>query len=66
MVCNEYGRCWHERSGRRVIIREGGEGRDAYDYYAPRDRYYERRGYRDRGVEFDAPGVSVGIGADRY
>ncbi|WP_407160606.1 hypothetical protein [Bradyrhizobium sp. STM 3557] len=63
LVCNEYGRCWRERSERRVIIREG---RNAYDY-APRERYYERRGYRDRGgVEFDAPGVSVGIGADRY
>jgi hypothetical protein len=64
MVCNEYGRCWHERSDRRVIIREG---RDSYDY-APRERYYERRGYReDRGgVEFNAPGVSVGVGGDRY
>jgi hypothetical protein len=63
MVCNEYGRCWHERSERRVIIREG---RDAYDY-APRERYYERRGYRDHGgVEFNAPGVSVGVGSDRY
>jgi len=63
MVCNEYGRCWRERSERRVIIREG---RDSYDY-APRERYYERRSYRDRdGVSFDAPGVSVGIGSDRY
>ena len=62
MVCNENGRCWHERSDRRVIIREG---RDSYDY-VPRDRYYERRGYRDRGVEFNAPGVSVGVGPDRY
>jgi len=59
MVCNEDGRCWRERSERRVIIREG---RDAYGY-APRERYIERRGYEDRsGVGFRAPGVSVGIG----
>ncbi|MBR0925769.1 hypothetical protein XH83_33095 [Bradyrhizobium sp. CCBAU 53351] len=59
MVCNEDGRCWRERSERRVIIREG---RDAYGY-APRERYIERRGYEERsGVGFRAPGVSVGIG----
>jgi len=59
MVCNEDGRCWRERSERRVIIREG---RDAYGY-APRERYIERRGYEDRGgVGIHAPGVSVGIG----
>ena len=59
MVCNEDGRCWRERSERRVIIREG---RDAYGY-APRERHIERRGYEDRGcVGFHAPGVSVGIG----
>ncbi|TFV74676.1 hypothetical protein E4K64_17695 [Bradyrhizobium frederickii] len=59
MVCNEDGRCWRERSERRVIIREG---RDAYGY-APRERYIERRGYEDRGgVGIRAPGVSVGIG----
>ena len=68
MVCNEGGRCWRERSERRVIIRDG---RDAYGY-APRERYIERRGYEDRGYEdrggigFSAPGVSVGIGTDRY
>jgi hypothetical protein len=63
MVCNEDGRCWRQRTERRVIVREG---RDAYDY-APRERYYERRSYRDRGgVGIDAPGVSVGIGTDRY
>jgi hypothetical protein len=63
MVCNDDGRCWRERGERRVIIREG---RDAYGY-APRERYIERRGYEDRGgVGFRAPGVSVGIGTDRY
>lgn len=60
MVCNEDGRCWRERGERRVIIR------DSYGY-APRERYIERRGYEDRGgVGFRAPGISVGIGNDRY
>ena len=64
MICNEYGRCWHERGERRVII---GEPRDSYGY-APRERYIDRRGYdEDRGgIGFRAPGVSVGIGTDRY
>jgi hypothetical protein len=50
LVCNEYGRCFRERSQRRVIIR------DSYDY-APRERYIERRGYYNEG-----PGVGVGVG----
>jgi hypothetical protein len=29
-------------------------------------RYIERRGYEERGIGFRAPGVSVGIGTDRY
>lgn|SRR5689334_14816929 len=63
MVCNEDGRCWRQRSERRVITRDG---RDAYGY-APRERYIERRGYDDRGgIGFSAPGVGVGIGTDRY
>ena len=68
MVCNENGRCWRERSERRVIIREPD---DSYAY-APRERYIEHRGYEGRGYEerggigFRAPGVSVGIGTDRY
>jgi hypothetical protein len=69
MVCDEGGRCWRERGERRVIIREQG---DSYGY-APRERYIERRGYDDRGyndrgggIGFRAPGVSVGIGTDRY
>jgi hypothetical protein len=61
MVCNENGRCWRERRDQRVIIR------DSYGYDAPRERYIERRGYEDRGgIGFRAPGVSVGIGTDRY
>jgi hypothetical protein len=60
MVCNENGSCWRERGERRVTIR------DSYGY-APRERYIERRGYEDRGgIGFRAPGVSVGIGTDRY
>ena len=67
MICNESGRCWRERDERRVII---GEPRESYGY-APRERYIERRDYDDRGydrggVGFRAPGVSVGIGTDRY
>jgi hypothetical protein len=62
MVCNENGRCWRERSERRVIIR------DSYGY-APRERYIERRRHHhhdEGGVRFHAPGVSVGIGSGRY
>jgi hypothetical protein len=63
LVCNEDGRCWRQREERRVIIRDPG---DSYGY-APRERHFERRGYDDRGgVGFRAPGVSVGIGTDRY
>jgi hypothetical protein len=65
MVCDEYGRCWREHGERRVII---GEPRDSYGY-APRERYIERRGYdedRGPGIGFRAPGVSVGIGTERY
>ena len=68
MVCNESGRCWRERGERRVIIREPGDSSG----YAPPERYDERRGYEGRGYEerggigFRAPGVSVGIGGERY
>jgi hypothetical protein len=62
MVCNEDGRCWRQRDEGRVIIRSG----DSYGS-ARRERY-ERRGYdEDRGgIGFRAPGVSIGIGNDRY
>jgi hypothetical protein len=62
LVCNEDGRCWRERGERRVIIR------DSYDY-APRERYIERRDYYDEprpGIGFRAPGVSIGVGGDRW
>lgn len=68
MVCDETGRCWRDRGERRVIRDPG----DSYGY-APRERYIERRGYEDRrgyddggGIGIRVPGVSVGIGTDRY
>ena len=64
MVCNEAGQCWRERGERRVIIREHG---DSYGYAPRRERYIERRGYGEGGgIGIRAPGVSVGIGTDRY
>jgi hypothetical protein len=60
-ICSDDGRCYRSRGGSRVIIR------DSYNY-APRERYIERRTYRDwddgprAGVGFRAPGVSVGVG----
>jgi hypothetical protein len=63
MVCNEYGRCWRERGPRRVIIE-----RDSYNYYGG-PRYGHRRHHHHGhgpGVQFNAPGVSVGIGAGRW
>jgi hypothetical protein len=63
MVCDENGRCWRPRDERHVIIRDPS---NSYGY-APRERYIERRGYEERGgIGFRAPGVSVGIGTDRY
>ena len=63
MVCDEDGRCYRARSGSRVIVR------DSYAY-APRERYIEHRRYRDWDdgprVGIRAPGVSVGIGNDRW
>ncbi|MCA6124131.1 hypothetical protein J6500_19860 [Bradyrhizobium sp. WSM 1704] len=63
-VCDEDGRCYRSR-GSRTIVRE------SYGYQ-PRERYIERRVYRDRdwddgpraGVGIRAPGVSVGVGVD--
>jgi len=67
LVCDDTGRCYRTQRGARVIVR------DSYNYM-PRDRYYERRVYRDRdwddgpraGVGIRAPGVSVGVGTDRW
>ena len=63
MVCNESGRCWRQRGERRVIVREH---RDSYGYAPRRERHIERRGYGGGGIGIHAPGVSVGIGTDRY
>ena len=64
MVCTEAGQCWRQRGERRVIIREHS---DSYGYAPRRERYIERRGYGDGGgIGIRAPGVSVGIGTDRY
>jgi hypothetical protein len=65
LICDEDGRCYRTHGGSRVIIR------DSYGY-APRERYIERRTYRDRdwddgpraGVGIRAPGVSIGVGTD--
>ena len=67
LVCDEYGNCYRTRGGARVVVR------DSYNY-APRERYYERRTYRDyddgprAGVGIRTPGVSVGVGvgSDRW
>lgn len=68
MVCDEQGNCYRTRRGARVVVR------DSYNYYQPRERYYERRTYRHydhgpgAGVGIHAPGVSVGVGVgtDRW
>jgi hypothetical protein len=67
VICEDGGRCYRTNGGSRVIIR------DSYGY-APRERYYDRRSYRDyddgprAGVGIYAPGVGVGIGVgnDRW
>lgn len=64
MVCNENGRCWRERSERRVIVRESYGSADRGRHYGHRDRGH-RHGHGD-GVAIRAPGVSVGIGSGRY
>ena len=61
MVCDDSGRCYRSRESRVIV-------RDSYNY-APRERYIERRHYRDydeprAGVGIRAPGVSVGVGVD--
>jgi hypothetical protein len=65
MVCDDDGRCYRARGGSRVIVR------DSYNY-APRERYIERREYRDyddgprAGIGIRTPGGTVGVGVDRW
>ena len=52
MVCNEFGRCWHEPRRRTVIIDDS--------YNAPRERYIERRiTMIDATTTIDPPPVSA-------
>jgi hypothetical protein len=57
LVCDDAG-CYRTRGGSRVIVG------DSYNYYGPR-RYYRDW---DDGPRFGfrAPGVSVGVGVDRW
>ena len=66
LVCNENGRCWRQRSQRRVIIRESYGSADRGRYYGRRDRGYDYDRSDRGGVAIRAPGVSVGIGTGRY
>jgi hypothetical protein len=59
LVCDDYGRCYRTRGGRRVVIQQ--DYGDSYDY-APRERYIERRGYYDGGYYDNGPSVGIGVG----
>jgi hypothetical protein len=59
LVCDEYGRCYRTRGGRRVVIQQ--EYGDSYNY-VPRDQYIERRGYYGGGYYNDGPSVGIGVG----
>ena len=59
MVCDDYGRCYRSRGGRRVVIQQ--DYGDSYNY-APRERYIERRGYYG-GSYNDGPSVGIGVGS---
>ena len=66
LVCDEYGRCVRSRESRRVVIEQ--RYGNSYDY-APREQYIERRGYYEEprpGIGWSAPGVSIGVGNDRF
>lgn len=61
-VCDDYGRCWYERTPRRVIIEQ-----DREPYYGPRERYVERRYDPDRPpahVGIYAPNVRIDLPDD--
>ena len=57
LVCDDSGRCYRTRSGRRVIVeRDYG---DSYNY--ARRGYGERRGYGG-GYYNEGPSVGIGVG----
>jgi hypothetical protein len=58
LVCDDAGRCYRTRGGRRVVVQEYG---DSYNY-APRERYIERRGYYNDGYYNNGPSVGIGVG----
>ena len=53
MVCDQYNRCWNDRSRRRIVIQQG--------YYEQPRPYYQRRGYYQSG-----PSVTLGFGGSGY
>lgn len=57
LVCDDAGRCYRTRGGRRVVIQEYG---NSYNY-VPRERYIERRYYND-GYYQSGPSVGIGVG----
>jgi hypothetical protein len=57
LICDDAGRCYRTRGGRRVVVQEYG---DSYNY-APRERYIERRGYYDGGYD-NGPRLGIGVG----
>lgn len=59
LVCDDYGRCYRTRGGRRVVIQQ--YYGDSYNY-VPRERYVERRGYYDGGYYNNGPSVGIGVG----
>ena len=58
LVCDDYGRCYRTRGGRRVVVQEYG---DSYNY-GPRERYIARPGYYGGGYYNDGPSVGIGVG----
>ena len=58
LVCDQSGRCYRTRGGRRVVIQQGYD--DSYNY-APRERYIDRGGYYDGGYN-RSPSVGIGVG----
>jgi hypothetical protein len=57
LVCDDAGRCYRTHGGRRVVVERD---YDSYNY-APRERYIERRGYRE-GYYNNGPSVGIGVG----